>query len=126
MQPISFIYLQPNGCSFYFSHMRRDVFQAIADPTRRAILLLIATKPMTPGTIAEHFEISRQAVSRHLRMLTACQLLLQTQTGREIYYQLDGTKLGAIVEWLEKCGATWEKKFDTLDIVLSTIKTQKK
>ncbi|NLR57785.1 winged helix-turn-helix transcriptional regulator [Chitinophaga polysaccharea] len=106
--------------------MRRDVFQAIADPTRRAILLLIATKPMTPGAIAEHFEISRQAVSRHLRILTACQLLQQTQTGREIYYRLDGTKLAAIAEWLEKCQAIWEKKFDTLDIVLSTIKTQKK
>jgi DNA-binding transcriptional ArsR family regulator len=106
--------------------MRRDVFQAIADPTRRAIILLIAIQAMTPNAIAEHFETTRQAVSKHLRILTECQLVKQRQAGREIYYQLNATKLKEIDKWLEQFRKIWESRFDQLDNVLLTIKSKKK
>ena len=106
--------------------MRRDVFQAIADPTRRAIILLIAFQAMTPNAIAEHFETTRQAVSRHLRILTECQLLKQEQSGREIYYQLNPSKMEEIDKWLEQFRKIWEGRFNELDKVLSTIKSNKK
>src|SRR3989337_990111 len=102
--------------------MRRDVFQAIADPTRRAIILLIASQAMTPNAIAEHFDITRQAVSKHLRILTECQLLKQEQNGREIYYQLEITKLKPIDKWLEQSRKIWESRFNELDHVLLKIK----
>lgn len=105
--------------------MRRDVFQAIADPTRRAIILLIASQAMTPNAIAEHFDITRQAVSKHLRILTECQLLKQEQAGREIYYQLNGTKIQEIDKWLEEFKKIWESRFNELDKVLLTIKNNK-
>ncbi|MCZ8216367.1 MAG: metalloregulator ArsR/SmtB family transcription factor, partial [Cyclobacteriaceae bacterium] len=82
--------------------MRRDVFQAIADPTRRAILLLIAAQAMTPNSLAEHFDSSRQAISKHLRILTECQLVSQEQSGREIYYQLNADKMKEIDKWLDQ------------------------
>ena len=85
-----------------FMEARRDVFQAIADPTRRAIILLITLKAMTPNAIAEHFDTTRQAVSKHLRILTECQLVKQEHQGREIYYQLEETKMKEIDQWLEK------------------------
>ena len=69
--------------------MRRDIFQAIADPTRRAIIALIAVQAMTPNALAENFHTSRQAISKHLRILTECELVKQEQQGREIYYQLE-------------------------------------
>lgn len=106
--------------------MRRDVFQAIADPTRRAIILLIAIQAMTPNAIAEHFDTTRQAVSKHLRILTECQLVKQRQAGREIYYQLNTTKLKEIDKWLEQFRKIWESRFDQLDNVLLTIKSKKK
>jgi DNA-binding transcriptional ArsR family regulator len=106
--------------------MRRDVFQAIADPTRRAILILIATQAMTPNAIAEEFHISRQAVSKHIRMLTECELVKQEQKGREIYYQLEIKKMKEIDKWLEQFRKIWETQFNQLDKVLSTIKKQKK
>src|SRR6478735_4464681 len=106
--------------------MRRDVFQAIADPTRRAIILLIAFQAMTPNAIAEHFDTSRQAVSKHLRILTECQLVKQEQSGREIYYQLDGTKMKEIDKWLEQFKKIWESRFNELDKVLLKLKTTKK
>ena len=102
--------------------MRRDVFQAIADPTRRAIILLIASQAMTPNAIAEHFDITRQAVSKHLRILAECRLVRQQQSGREIYYQLDGTKMQEIDTWLEQFRKIWESRFSELDKVLSTMK----
>jgi len=102
--------------------MRRDVFQAIADPTRRAILLLIAVQGMTPNAIAEHFHTTRQAVSKHLRILTECQLLRQEPVGREIYYQLEATKMKEIDQWLEQFRVLWESRFQELDQVLSNIK----
>ncbi len=106
--------------------MRRDVFQAIADPTRRAILLLIAAQAMTPNAIAEHFDTSRQAVSKHLRILTECQLLKQEQNGREIYYQLDETKIKEIDQWLEQFKKIWESRYNELDNLLLTLKNNKK
>jgi DNA-binding transcriptional ArsR family regulator len=105
--------------------MRRDVFQAIADPTRRAIILLVAVQAMTPNAIAEHFDTSRQAVSKHLRILTECQLIKQEQSGREIYYQLNANKMKEIDKWLEQFKKIWEKRFNQLDDVLATIKNKK-
>lgn len=105
--------------------MRRDVFQAIADPTRRAIIALIALQAMTPNAIAEHFETSRQAVSKHLRILTECELVVQEQKGREIYYSLEIEKMKEIDAWLDQYRKIWETRFDQLDEVLSTIKNQK-
>ena len=106
--------------------MRRDVFQAIADPTRRAIITLIALQAMTPNAIAEHFDSSRQAVSKHLRILTECELVKQEQQGREIYYQLEIKKMKEIDKWLEQFRKIWEDRFSQLDNVLSTIKSKKK
>ena len=102
--------------------MRRDVFQAIADPTRRAIILLIASNAMTPNAIAEHFHTTRQAVSKHLQILAECELVKPKQNGREIYYQLNGTKMKEIDKWLEQYKKIWESRFDQLDKVLLTIK----
>jgi DNA-binding transcriptional ArsR family regulator len=106
--------------------MRRDVFQAIADPTRRAIIVLIAIQAMTPNALAEHFDTSRQAVSKHIKILTECQLVKQEQNGREIYYQLNPKKMKEIDNWLEPFRAMWETRFNQLDKVLSTLKKQKK
>ena len=105
---------------------RRDIFQAIADPTRRAIITLIALQAMTPNAIAEHFDTSRQAVSKHLQILTECELVKQNQQGREIYYQLEVNKMKEIDKWLEQFRKIWETRFNQLDNLLETIKKQKK
>ncbi|MBK8194812.1 MAG: winged helix-turn-helix transcriptional regulator [Lewinellaceae bacterium] len=106
--------------------MRRDVFQAIADPTRRAIILLIASQAMTPNALAEHFDSTRQAVSKHLRILTECRLVQQEQSGREIYYRLNDAKLKEIDDWLEQFRKIWESRFNELDTILLTMKNKKK
>jgi DNA-binding transcriptional ArsR family regulator len=106
--------------------MRRDVFQAIADPTRRAIIALIAMQAMTPNAIAENFNTTRQAISKHLRILTECELVSQQQQGREIYYSLELEKMKEIDKWLSQYRKVWETRFNQLDHVLSTIKKQKK
>jgi DNA-binding transcriptional ArsR family regulator len=106
--------------------MRRDIYQAIADPTRRAILVLIATQAMTPNALAEHFDSTRQAVSKHLRILTECELVKQEYQGREIYYQLEINKMKEIDKWLEQFRKIWEDRFNQLDTVLATLKKQKK
>jgi DNA-binding transcriptional ArsR family regulator len=106
--------------------MRRDIFQAIADPTRRAILVLIAAQAMTPNALAEHFDTTRQAVSKHLRILTECELVKQEYQGREIYYQLEINKMKEIDKWIEQFRKIWETRFNQLDKVLSTLKKQKK
>ncbi|MCA6364724.1 MAG: winged helix-turn-helix transcriptional regulator [Bacteroidetes bacterium] len=103
--------------------MRRDIFQAIADPTRRAILMLIATQSMTPNTIAENFDTSRQAISKHLRILTECELVKQQQQGREIYYTLELEKMKEIDVWLEQFRKIWETRFNQLDQLLNTLHT---
>ncbi len=100
---------------------RRDIFQAIADPTRRAIITLIALQAMTPNTIAEHFDTTRQAVSKHLRILTECELVTQKQQGREIYYQLEIDKMKEIDKWLTQFRKIWEDRFDNLDKLLAKI-----
>ncbi len=106
--------------------MRRDVFQGIADPTRRSIILLIALQAMTPNALAEHFDISRQAVSKHLRVLTECQLLKQSPEGREIYYELNVSKMKEIDKFLAEFRKIWETRFNQLDEVLLTLKNNKK
>lgn len=106
--------------------MRRDIFQAIADPTRRAIITLIALQAMTPNAIAEHFDASRQSISKHLRILTECELISQKHEGREIYYHLEINKMKEIDKWLQQFRKIWETRFSQLDTVLSTIKKQKK
>ena len=106
--------------------MRRDIFQAIADPTRRAIIALIALQAMTPNAIADNFNTTRQAVSKHLRILTECELVKQEQQGREIYYSLQIEKMKEIDKWLSQYRKMWETRFNQLDNVLSTIKKQEK
>ena len=106
--------------------MRRDIFQAIADPTRRAILVLIAMQAMTPNAIAEHFDITRQSISRHLRVLSECDLLAQKQEGREIYYELKIEKMKEIDIWLDQFRKITQEGFQRLDHVLLTIKNMKK
>ncbi len=106
--------------------MRRDIFQAIADPTRRAIIILIALQAMTPNAIAENFNTTRQSVSKHLRILTECELVKQEQQGREIYYSLEVKKLKEIDKWLNQFRKIWETRYNQLDKVLSTIKKQTK
>ena len=105
--------------------MRRDVFQAISDPTRRAIITLIATTAMTPNALAEHFHTSRQAVSKHIKILTECELVKEEKSGREIYYKLEVDKMKAIDQWLEQFRKIWETKFNQLDNLLLTIKSKK-
>jgi DNA-binding transcriptional ArsR family regulator len=106
--------------------MRRDVFQAIADPTRRAIIGLIALQAMTPNAIAENFNTTRQAVSKHLRILTECDLVKQEQRGREVYYSLEIEKMKEIDKWLSQYRKIWETRFNQLDEVLSNMKKRKK
>ncbi len=105
--------------------MRRDIFQAIADPTRRAIIALIALQAMTPNAIAENFNSTRQAVSKHLRILTECELVKQQQQGREIYYSLEVDKMKEIDKWLEQYRKIWETRFNQLDKLLATAKKNK-
>lgn len=106
--------------------MRRDIFQAVADPTRRAIIVLIALQAMTPNAIAENFNTTRQAVSKHLRILTECELVKQEQKGREIYYSLEVDKMKEIDLWIAQFRKIWETRFDQLDHLLSTIKKGEK
>lgn len=109
-----------------FMNLRRDVFQAIADPTRRAILLLVATQSMTAGAIAANFDTARPTVSKHLHILTECELLEAEQTGREIYYHLNPEKIKEIADFIEPFRELWEQRFSQLDEVLATIKGEKK
>ncbi|WP_343672924.1 metalloregulator ArsR/SmtB family transcription factor [Chitinophaga sp.] len=106
--------------------MRRDIFQAIADPTRRAILGLLALQAMTPNGIAEHFQTTRQAVSKHLRILTECEVVKQEYQGREIYYHLEIQRMKEIDKWLEQFRKLWEIRFDQLDKVLANLKKNKR
>ncbi len=127
--------MQSDSCIYICNHVvannitmetRRDIFQAIADPTRRAILALIAIQAMTPNALAEHFHTSRQAVSKHIKILAECELVKQELSGREIYYQLEIKKMKEIDKWLEQFRKLWENRFNELDNILSTMKKQKK
>ncbi len=106
--------------------MKRDIFQAIADPTRRAILLLIASQAMTPNAVAENFNSTRQAVSKHIKILAESDLLMQEKVGREIYYHLNPMRIQEIDMWIQQFKGILEKRFDQLDEVLLTIKNNKK
>lgn len=105
--------------------MRRDIFQGIADPTRRAIIVLISLQAMTPNAIADNFSITRQAVSKHLQILTECELVKQEQKGREIYYSLEIEKMKEVDQWLEQFKKIWENRFNQLDDLLTTIQKTK-
>lgn len=98
--------------------IRRDVFQAIADPTRRAIIMLIAIQAMTPNALAEHFHTSRQAVSRHIKILTECELVKQELSGREIYYHFNPKKMKEVDKWLQPLRSLWDDRFAKLDNLL--------
>lgn len=106
-------------------NLRRDVFQAIADPTRRSILLLLATQAMTAGVIASNFDTARPTVSKHLQILTACELLKQEQQGREIYYHLNGEKMKEIADYIEPFRKLWDDRFNKLEQVMKTYISKK-
>lgn len=103
-------------------NLRRDVFQAIADPTRRAILMLVASQSMTAGAIAANFDTARPTVSRHLAILTECELLRQEQTGREIHYHLNPTKMKEIADFIEPFRQMWDDRFNKLEAVMQQYK----
>jgi len=106
-------------------NLRRDVFQAIADPTRRAILLLVATQSMTAGAIAANFDTARPTVSKHLQILTECELLEQEQTGREIYYHLNPQKMKEVADFIEPFRQMWEDRFNKLEAVMKKYRSKK-
>jgi DNA-binding transcriptional ArsR family regulator len=106
--------------------IRRDVFQAIADPTRRAILALVALQAMTPGAIAENFNSSRQTISKHIQILNECELLNQTQSGREIHYHFNAQKMKEVGDWLKPYQELWESRFTAIDDLLNEMKTKSK
>lgn len=114
--------MQPIGFTIILKQMRRDVFQAIADPTRRSILVLLAFQSMTPTALAGHFNSSRQAISKHLRMLTECELVTQEANGREIHYSLEVEKMKEVDQWMEQFRQIWENRFKRLDNVLLNLK----
>lgn len=99
-------------------NLRRDVFQAIADPTRRAILLLVATQSMTAGAIAANFDTARPTVSKHLQILTECELLKQEQQGREVIYHLDAAKMKQIADFIEPFRQLWDDRFNKLESIM--------
>lgn len=105
--------------------LRRDVFQAIADPTRRAIIALVALHAMTPGAIAENFDSSRQTISKHIQILTECELLKQEQNGREIYYHFNPKKMKEIADFIEPFRNMWDNRFNKLEDIMKTHNTRK-
>src|SRR3954468_11987551 len=106
--------------------MKQDIFQAIADPTRRAILTLLAIQALTPNVMAEKFDMTRQAVSKHIKVLHECELIKPEQNGREIYYHFKAKKIEEFDHWLAQLRQSCVTQFNQLDQLLSTIKEQKK
>jgi DNA-binding transcriptional ArsR family regulator len=104
---------------------RRDVFQAIADPTRRAILTLLAIQALTPGAIADNFNSARQTISRHIQILTECELLQSEQSGREIYYQINAKKMKEVAEFIEPFRKMWDDRFNKLEMIMKKYKSKK-
>src|SRR5688500_7030753 len=105
--------------------VRRDIFQAIADPTRRAILTLVALQAMTPGAIADSFDSSRQTISKHIQILTECELLEQEQSGREIYYHFNPDKMKEISDFIEPFRKMWDDRFNKLEAIMKKHKSKK-
>ena len=106
-------------------NLRRDVFQAIADPTRRAILLLVASQSMTAGAIAANFDTARPTVSKHLQILTECELLKQEQTGREIYYHFNPKKMKEVAEFIEPFRKMWDERFNKIESIMKKYKAKR-
>ncbi|MDP4252292.1 MAG: metalloregulator ArsR/SmtB family transcription factor [Bacteroidota bacterium] len=106
-------------------NLRRDVFQAIADPTRRAILLLLASQSLTAGAIASKFDTARPTISKHLQILTECELLGQEQNGREIYYHLNAKKMKAVADFIEPFRNMWDDRFNKLETIMKKYKPKK-
>lgn len=105
-------------------NLRRDVFQAIADPTRRAILILVATQSMSAGAIAANFDTARPTVSKHLQILTECELLKQEQSGREIYYHTNAEKMKEVADFIEPFRQMWDDRFNKLETIMQNYKNQ--
>lgn len=106
--------------------MRRDIFQALADPTRRAIVILIASQAMTPGAIAANFDSSRQTISKHIQILTECELLTEQRAGREIYYQFNPIKMKEAADYINQFREMWEVRFRKMDTLLEKLKAKNK
>lgn len=106
-------------------NLRRDVFQAIADPTRRAILLLLATQSLTAGAIAANFDTARPTVSKHLQILTDCELLQQTKNGREVYYNINAKQMKEVADFIEPFRQMWDDRFNKLEAIMQQYKTKK-
>ncbi len=106
-------------------NLRRDVFQAIADPTRRAILLLVASHSMTAGAIAANFDTARPTVSKHLQILTECELLEQKQNGREVYYNINATKMKEVADFIEIFRNMWDDRFNKLEAIMKNYLSEK-
>ena len=104
---------------------RRDVFQAIADPTRRAILTLLAVQALTPGAMAHNFKSSRQTISRHIQILTECELVKPEQNGREIYYHINAKKMKEVADFIEPFRKMWDDRFNKLESIMKKYKTKK-
>ncbi|MBS1653126.1 MAG: winged helix-turn-helix transcriptional regulator [Bacteroidetes bacterium] len=105
-------------------NLRRDVFQAIADPTRRTILLLVATQSLTAGAIASNFDTARPTISKHLQILTECELLTQEQNGREIYYHINAKKMKDVADFIEPFRIMWDDRFNKLEAVMKKYKNK--
>ena|SRR5688500_11523329 len=103
---------------------RRDVFQAIADPTRRAILTLLAVQALTPGAIADNFKSSRQTISKHIQILSECELLKQEQTGREIYYHINAKKMKEVADFIDPFRKMWDDRFNKLENIMKKYKSK--
>jgi DNA-binding transcriptional ArsR family regulator len=103
-------------------NLRRDVFQAISDPTRRAILMLVTTQSMTAGTIASNFDTARPTVSKHIQILTECELLTAEQSGREIHYHLNAKKMKEIADFIEPFRKMWDDRFNKLEDIMKNYK----
>ena len=106
-------------------HLRRDVFQAISDPTRRAILLLLTSQTLTAGAIASNFDTARPTVSKHLQILTECELLNQKQNGREIFYQINANKMKEVADFIEPFRQMWDERFNKLETVMKNNQSKK-
>jgi DNA-binding transcriptional ArsR family regulator len=102
-------------------NLRRDVFQALADPTRRAILLLLTTQSLTAGAIASNFETARPTVSRHLSILAECELIRPDLHGREIHYHLNPDKMKEVANFIEPFRAMWDERFNTLETLMKRL-----
>src|SRR5690349_24857752 len=105
--------------------LRRDVFQALADPTRRAIITLVALHAMTPSAIAENFDSSRQTISKHIQILTECELLKQEQSGREIHYHINAIKMKEVADFIEPFRNLWDDRFNKLENIMKKYKSKK-